>query len=404
MDVTLTKIKKEINAATNKIISVAINTSTFPTISSMTYMLEEAANNVLMAYQGQISDETYARAEVIAKEDILGKIKGYDAYLKQNNILEGTNVKKEIDVDPSTNNGRAINYPKQFSAYGATNSTYSMADMVCTVDITTFDGKRTITALGSLQTLSYSIHNQKTPVRNLGNINAKDWVHGPRTIAGSLVFAVFNKHWMQDIYASIYTDFEMKNPKFIMDELPPFNITISFANEYGYDSRLAIYGVRIVNEGQVMSSNDIYIENTYQYVALDIDYMDELGVVQTGGRLASIINNTDEDKISQEEHDLITKDPEDIKKYYEVHTDFIDFDESDYKNMTVEAALAKLTKSYENYCNETIEEHSKQYEGMTEDELKISSKELNQKLTKIRRSYQNAYAKITERYAKGENK
>ena len=58
-----------------------------------------------------------------------------------------------------------------------------------------------------------------------------------------------------------------------MDELPPFDITISFANEYGTQARLAIYGVRIINEGQTMSINDVYTENTYQFVATDIEYM-----------------------------------------------------------------------------------------------------------------------------------
>ena len=46
---------------------------------------------------------------------------------------------------------------------------------------------------------------------------------------------------------------------YIADEIPPFDITISFANEYGYDSRMALYGVRLLNEGQSMATNDIYI-------------------------------------------------------------------------------------------------------------------------------------------------
>ena len=74
----------------------------------------------------------------------------------------------------------------------------------------------------------------------------------------------------------------MKGTHFIADEIPPFNITITFANEYGFDSRMAIYGVRLINEGQTMSVNDLYIENTYQFVANDINYMDSLSSYQKG--------------------------------------------------------------------------------------------------------------------------
>jgi virion structural protein len=45
------------------------------------------------------------------------------------------------------------------------------------------------------------------------------------------------------------------------------------ANEYGDKSHLALYGVTFVNEGQVMSINDIYTENTFQFYAKDVDYL-----------------------------------------------------------------------------------------------------------------------------------
>jgi hypothetical protein len=63
-----------------------------------------------------------------------------------------------------------------------------------------------------------------------------------------------------------------------MDEIAPVNLTVSMANEYGIYARLAIYGVRFFSEGQVMSINDIYTENTFQYVALNIDYMVDINL------------------------------------------------------------------------------------------------------------------------------
>lgn len=126
--------------------------------------------------------------------------------------------------------------------------------------------------LGELQTVSYSIHMEKRPVRSIGNVNAKDYVMGPRTIAGSLVFAVFNRHFAKNIMAE-HNNYFNEGQAFLVDELPPFNIVISFANEYGLRSKLVIYGVRLLNEGQVMSVNDVYTENTYQFMATDLEYM-----------------------------------------------------------------------------------------------------------------------------------
>ena len=119
--------------------------------------------------------------------------------------------------------------------------------------------------LGSLQTLSVSTHQDKRPVRSLGNINAKDYVMGQRTIAGSLVFAVFDKHFADRIMKSVEV--------LIPDEIPAMDLTINFANEYGRSSRMAIYGVKLINEGQVMSINDLYTENTYQFVALGMEVL-----------------------------------------------------------------------------------------------------------------------------------
>ena len=62
--------------------------------------------------------------------------------------------------------------------------------------------------IGELQTVSYSIYMDKSPVRSIGNVNAKDYVVGQRTIAGSLVFSVFNKHFSQDIMEAINSNFK----------------------------------------------------------------------------------------------------------------------------------------------------------------------------------------------------
>lgn len=149
--------------------------------------------------------------------------------------------------------------------------------------------------LGELQTISYSIHMEKRPVRSIGNVNAKDYVMGPRTIAGSLVFAVFNRHFAKNIMAE-HNNYFSEGQAFLVDELPPFDVVISLANEYGLRSKLVIYGVRLLNEGQVMSVNDVYTENTYQFMATDVEYMNTELTYQSRSSNSSFFKLIDESK------------------------------------------------------------------------------------------------------------
>ena len=147
---------------------------------------------------------------------------------------------------------------------------YSGCDILVTARINSLTGttkelKEKTYVLGSLQTISISTHQDRKPVRVIGSINALDYVMGQRTIAGSLVFAVFDKHFATEMF----NDLKASTGKtFLMpDELPGLDLTLTFANEYGRESRMAIYGVKFINEGQVMSINDLFTENTYQFVA-----------------------------------------------------------------------------------------------------------------------------------------
>lgn len=163
----------------------------------------------------------------------------------------------------------------QTSKYTRTYTSYSGCDIVANVNIT-IPGQETITRVfGSLQTFSYSIHQEKSPVRTLGDVNAITYVDGPRTIAGSMVFAVLDKHVIHEIYDEVIKKGQYVNKHYLMDELPNFDITLSFANEYGRQSTISVFGCTIIDEGQIMSINDIMTENTYHYYATDIKYMDE---------------------------------------------------------------------------------------------------------------------------------
>lgn len=163
----------------------------------------------------------------------------------------------------------STNHTQRLEGYNS----YSGCDMVASMRISSHNGlKNNIYMLGSLQTISISTHQDKMPVRAISNINAKEYTMGQRTIAGSLVFAVFDKHFANQVFKDSIDAAQIGTNTIILpDELPPFDITITYANEYGHTSRMALYGVRLINEGLVMSINDIYTENTYQFVATGLE-------------------------------------------------------------------------------------------------------------------------------------
>lgn len=123
--------------------------------------------------------------------------------------------------------------------------------------------------LGELQTISYSIHRENTPIRTLGHVNPRGFVKGARTIAGSLIFTVFNEYAFYRIKEFKKALLE-KNYAPLADMLPPFDVVLSFFNEYGLAAKMKIYGITIVDEGQTMSVDDLITEQTYTYMARGI--------------------------------------------------------------------------------------------------------------------------------------
>jgi hypothetical protein len=189
--------------------------------------------------------------------------------------------------------------------YMKTRVSYSGCDMVATITIPQLggvDGINPIFVIGELHTLSYSIHTEDKPVRSFASKGIKAFTSGPRTIAGSMVFSVFDRHVFRNISEELVKRYSTKElgsqrsiitHRILADELPPFNITITFANEYGNQSTLTLYGIHIQDEGQVMSLDDIMTENTMSFFALDITLMDKMVNGQRPGN--SILNGVNAD-------------------------------------------------------------------------------------------------------------
>jgi hypothetical protein len=123
--------------------------------------------------------------------------------------------------------------------------------------------------LGELQTISYSIHRENSPVRTLGHVNPRGFVKGARTIAGSLIFTVFNEYAFYRI-KEFRKALKERNYSPLADMLPPFDVVLTFFNEYGLAAKMKLFGITIVDEGQTMSVDDLITEQTYTYMARGI--------------------------------------------------------------------------------------------------------------------------------------
>ena len=202
------------------------------------------------------------------------------------------------------------------SDYTRTYTSFSGADIVCTF------GNQPI---GELQAITYSVQREKAPVYTMGSADVRSFSRGRRGIAGSLVFTIFDRDALilglqehikkEQTFHRIGTetleyerisidewDEKMKDIAFAgisdsssdsaannadqltrnistvatpiyADEIPPFDITISMANEYGQKAKIVLYAVEILNESSGFSIDNVTSEKACTFVARKIDYM-----------------------------------------------------------------------------------------------------------------------------------
>jgi len=185
--------------------------------------------------------------------------------------------------------------------YLNTYTTFSGADIVAT-----FGGVE----IGALSGITFSVTREKAPIYTMGSPNPRSFSRGKRGIAGSLIFTVFdrpalykmisenhnenrsqyfytrshntipgdNNHKRGIVQDEAYATGVSKQLPYYADQIPPFDITITFANEYGQAAVRSIYGVELLNEGSGASMDDIVIEETMTYVARELGPMFTLDI------------------------------------------------------------------------------------------------------------------------------
>ena len=202
-----------------------------------------------------------------------------------------------------------------FEKYGNTYTTFSGADIVATIGGV---------PVGSLSAITWSVTREKAPVFTLGSPNPRSFSRGKRGIAGSMMFTTFDRPalysviqnnvdkegfriWTRDwnllpnAGSNIATNIASIDTSagsgvssvlpYYADQIPPFDITITFANEYGQAAVRAIYGVELINEGSGVSMDDITIEESMTYVARELGPMipTTRGFDESDGTISSTI-------------------------------------------------------------------------------------------------------------------
>lgn len=175
--------------------------------------------------------------------------------------------------------------------------------------------------LGTLQGISYQVSREKAPIYTMGSADPRAFARGKRAIAGSLVFIQFDMEplmseltgenrpkFLADIdelrpeylaeepvplaavavgpepgsgslnapgvaaqdqesnITSVGGDMNAADPWYA-DQILPFDVVLSAANEYGSLAVMKILGIELMNSGYGVSIDDIVSEHSYTYIA-----------------------------------------------------------------------------------------------------------------------------------------
>lgn len=181
--------------------------------------------------------------------------------------------------------------------------------------------------IGELQGVSFTITREKAPIYTMGQKDPRGFARGKRGIAGSLVFAVFDRSSLlssmatgnasnfitstDEQFLSAYrtgassstisrtaaqnaripqgatdplstagaTGILSEDPRstsyrsvaaWYLDQIPPFNIVLNAINEYGAAMVMRLHNCEILNNGSGISIDDIMIDETMTFTCTNI--------------------------------------------------------------------------------------------------------------------------------------
>ena len=190
---------------------------------------------------------------------------------------------------------------KTMNSYTKTYNSFSGVDMMVTFGNT---------IIGELQGISFTVQREKAPIYTMGSADPRSFSRGKRGIAGSLIFMVFDRSALLDAFydtpflaskadstmgppfndvkipvlgaitdvglanaavgawgaATVTIDRVLAHPRY-HDQILPFEVVVTAANEYGASAVMKIHGVEILNAGSGMSIDDITTDEACTFVA-----------------------------------------------------------------------------------------------------------------------------------------
>lgn len=162
--------------------------------------------------------------------------------------------------------------------------------------------------IGSIQALSYAIQREKGPVYVMGSADPLSFSRGKRGIAGTMITLMLDRHPLlkepfssmkfvadngelyptdeniqdaattadlenvgnENFTANDISDNYTVSSAWYFDQLPPMDMVVIGANEYGNAATMRIYGAEFLNEGSGFSVDDLTIENQMTYICRSV--------------------------------------------------------------------------------------------------------------------------------------
>ena len=214
----------------------------------------------------------------------------------------------------------AVTYPTSALELSRQYTSFSGVDIRAVIE-----GK----SVGTLQGISYAVQREKAPIYVMGRVDPLSFSRGKRGIAGTIITLMLDAHIIKDPDSPFSSmgligdkheiianpldktdatpsldDLDLVDSSFVfdpgnlddsyqlsapwyVDQIPPFDIVIVAANEYGKAATMRIYGVEILNEGSGFSIDDIVIENQMTYVCRTILPWQKLGEWDSAGTFSA---------------------------------------------------------------------------------------------------------------------
>lgn len=167
----------------------------------------------------------------------------------------------------------------------------------------------TVGNLKGVNTITWSIHRGKELAPLADQVNPVQRARGRRTIAGTIVFSIFDEHPITAIYPQSFfppdpnftTDSEIRQSFTMPDSIPALDLTIILQNEYGYASIMSLFGVEFMDDTGGFNLNDLVNEEVIHYTAKSIDLLHSVRVNPATGLIDPY------DLAQQQENELQTR-------------------------------------------------------------------------------------------------